>query len=547
MKLFENKRNTYVQKYIILTQVVFFMLIGILLFRISNISFESFFAKLNTVYLFMLLFALVPLLQTLNLKFANYQVFCDLVIIVIYIIVSTLFLVREQEELSKVVLLMPVIVMALKYGSLMAYGAAVFSSVSLFIVGLLTDFKSADIDIMYCSIFLLLAWLLGNMTETEHEIRMELERLATHDGLTNIYNHRSFQNILDLELEKAKKENSKVSLVLLDIDYFKYYNDAYGHQEGDKILQELAKLLTSAIGSLGYCARYGGEEFAVILPDLGINDAKEVGERIRENIENYNFPGKNVFPEGKLTASIGVAEYPLNADNKEKLIKKTDEALYRAKFVSKNRVESYYSIFDEVSLVLKEEEKELFNSISAFTMVINAKDRYTYGHSLRVMELAKNLSLRMEVKADLIQDITFGALLHDIGKVEISRQILNKPNRLNSLEWDVFRQHTIWGAEIIDPLKSLHGVKEIVLYHHENFDGTGYPEGISGDNIPLGARILRIVDSYDAMTTDRPYKMAMSLDQALEELDRYSGIHYDPIILLEFKVMMLENRITGIK
>jgi putative nucleotidyltransferase with HDIG domain len=153
----------------------------------------------------------------------------------------------------------------------------------------------------------------------------------------------------------------------------------------------------------------------------------------------------------------------------------------------------------------------------------------------------------MEVKADLIQDITFGALLHDIGKVEISRQILNKPNRLNSLEWDVFRQHTIWGAEIIDPLKSLHGVKEIVLYHHENFDGTGYPEGISGDNIPLGARILRIVDSYDAMTTDRPYKMAMSLDQALEELDRYSGIHYDPIILLEFKVMMLENRITGIK
>ncbi|MGI6686646.1 MAG: diguanylate cyclase [Bacillota bacterium] len=442
---------------------------------------------------------------------------------------------------------MPVIVMALKYGSLMAYGAAVFSSVSLFIVGLLTDFKSADIDIMYCSIFLLLAWLLGNMTETEHEIRMELERLATHDGLTNIYNHRSFQNILDLELEKAKKENSKVSLVLLDIDYFKYYNDAYGHQEGDKILQELAKLLTSAIGSLGYCARYGGEEFAVILPDLGINDAKEVGERIRENIENYNFPGKNVFPEGKLTASIGVAEYPLNADNKEKLIKKTDEALYRAKFVSKNRVESYYSIFDEVSLVLKEEEKELFNSISAFTMVINAKDRYTYGHSLRVMELAKNLSLRMEVKADLIQDITFGALLHDIGKVEISRQILNKPNRLNSLEWDVFRQHTIWGAEIIDPLKSLHGVKEIVLYHHENFDGTGYPEGISGDNIPLGARILRIVDSYDAMTTDRPYKMAMSLDQALEELDRYSGIHYDPIILLEFKVMMLENRITGIK
>ena len=163
------------------------------------------------------------------------------------------------------------------------------------------------------------------------------------------------------------------------------------------------------------------------------------------------------------------------------------------------------------------------------------------------MELAKNLSLRMDLNNDLIQEISFGALLHDIGKIEISREILNKPNKLNSLEWDIFRQHPIWGAEIIAPLKSLKGVKEIILYHHENYDGTGYPEGISGNNIPIGAKILRIVDSYDAMTTDRPYKVAFSLDQALEELDRYSGSHYDPYILAEFKIMMRELQMVGIK
>jgi diguanylate cyclase (GGDEF)-like protein/putative nucleotidyltransferase with HDIG domain len=547
MKLFENKRSTYINRYITLSQVVFFLLIGILLFRVTHISFETVFLKLNIIFLFMLGLAMIPLIQTLNIKFPNYEIICDFFIISVYIIVSIMFLIKEQGELSKIVLLMPVIIMALKYGVSMAYLAAGFSTVSLFVVGVFSGFNSADFDIMYIGIFLLLAWLLGNMTETEHNIRKELERLATHDGLTDIYNHRSFQNILDLELEKAKNENNKVSLILLDIDYFKFYNDAYGHQEGDKVLQKLAQLLTDTVGNKGYCARYGGEEFAVILPGFNINEAKEVGEQIREVFESYKFPGTNVFPDGKLTASIGVAEYPLNADTKEKLIKKTDEALYRAKFVSKNRVESYYSVFDELSLFLKEDEKELFNSISAFTMVINAKDSYTYGHSLRVMELAKNLSLRMDLNNDLIQEISFGALLHDIGKIEISREILNKPNKLNSLEWDIFRQHPIWGAEIIAPLKSLKGVKEIILYHHENYDGTGYPEGISGNNIPIGAKILRIVDSYDAMTTDRPYKVAFSLDQALEELDRYSGSHYDPYILAEFKIMMRELQMVGIK
>jgi len=546
MKLIEAKSNKDVDSYIMISQVLFFLLIGILLYKSKDISFEGYFYQLPTICLFVLSLTLIPFLQMIDLKSAKFQVLWDLVISIIYIIIAIVFIANESEDLFKIVFLMPVIVLALKYGVMMAFLSAFLSSLSIFFTNFFNSFISIDADIMFSSVFFLLAWLLGNMTETEHRIRTELERLATYDGLTDIFNHRSFQNILDQELEIAEKDKTSVSLILLDIDYFKYYNDAYGHQEGDKVLKQLAQLIKNVIGKSGHCARYGGEEFALILPKHDIIKGKEMGEKVRATIEGYNFHGENVFPNGKLTVSVGVAEYPLNADDKERLIKKADEALYRAKFVSKNRVESYYSVFDEISICLKEEEREMFNSISAFTMVINAKDRYTYGHSLRVMDMAKRLAVRMEVKADLIQEITFGALLHDIGKVEISREILNKPSRLNQGEWDIFRQHTIWGADIIDPLKSLHLVRENILYHHENFDGTGYPEGISGDNIPIGARILRIVDSYDAMTTERPYKLAMSLEQALEELERYAGLHYDPVILEEFKKMMREDEAEDI-
>jgi len=541
VKTWERKRVASINKYILISQVVFFLLIGVLTFRAYQITYENYSVHMPGIVFFIIILSLVPFLQKINLNYENDFVLWDFVIILIYIAVASFFLVREKEEIFQVVLLMPVIMIALKYGVKKAFGAAFLSIGSLVFISVWDGAVSLDACFMFSGIIVLLAWLLGNMTETEHAIRVELERLATHDELTDILNHRSFQNILDEELTKAKHLGTPISLILMDIDYFKLFNDAYGHQEGDQILKDLAALLKAVVGKLGYCARYGGEEFGVILPNTDIGSAKEIGERIRRRIEEHPFPGRKVFPEGHLTVSVGVAEFPANADNKEKLFKKADEALYRAKFVSKNRVESYYSIFDEVGLILKEEEKEIFNSISAFTMVINAKDRYTYGHSLRVMEMAKNLALRVEGSPELIHDLSFGALLHDIGKVEISREILNRPGKLTEDEINIFRQHPVWGADIVDPLKSLENCKLAILYHHENYDGTGYPEGIKGEAIPQAARILRIVDSFDAMTTDRPYKDAVTLRQALEEMEELSGSHYDPWLFKEFKAMMLET------
>lgn len=542
MKIFQNKRDESINSYIMFSQVCFFLLIGLLVFRNFGVSFDNYFYKIPIAMVFCIILVIIPFIQRLNFcnKQKNYLL-SDIGSYLFYLIFASCLLVKESDHFFNVVLMMPVIMMALKYGANVALVSAVFSSGAVLIVSGIKDYMTIDADIMFSGIMFLLAWLLGNMTETEHNIRKELERLATYDGLTNLYNHRSFQQLMDQEIVKAENNGKNLSLIMLDIDYFKYYNDAFGHQKGDVVLKELADTLRNVIGSLGYCARYGGEEFAVILPGLNIAVAKTLGEEIRKELAAKDFPGKEIFPEECLTVSVGIAEFPLNAQNKVELIKIADEALYRAKFVSKNKVESYYSIFDEMESCLKEDERQLFNSIKAFTMVINAKDRYTYGHSIRVMEMAKMLAVRIELDPTLVQEISFGALLHDIGKVEITREVLNKPGNLNNKEWQTFYQHPIWGADIIDPLKSLKETKSIILYHHENFDGTGYPYRIKGEEIPVGARLLRIIDSFDAMTTKRSYKDAMSPEQALEDLRKYAGTYYDPVLLQQFEEMIWEQ------
>jgi diguanylate cyclase (GGDEF)-like protein len=534
------KINNSKEKFILATQTLFFLLLAILIHRVlkHNSDISSLYS-LSSSLAFIILISLIPLIRLVNTK---YVFFIDLWIIFIYILITSCLLYFENEDIFKILFLMPVVISALRYPIKFSYSITIFVLFFLFLIGFLNNFSSIDADIMLSGVLFLLAWLLGNMTETEAKIRKELERLATHDSLTDILNHRSFQALLDEKLEEAKKENTSISLILLDIDFFKVYNDSLGHQKGDQVLKEVADILKNATKEIGYCARYGGEEFVIILPKTGIKAAKALAEEIRRKVEETEFPGIDLLPKGKLTISIGIAEFPSMADNKERLIQKADEALYKAKFVSKNKVETYFSVFDELSLSLKDEEKELFNSIRTLTMVINAKDRYTYGHSERVMEMAKKFAEIIGLDEQQTKDIIFGSLLHDIGKIEISREVLNKPTKLNDLEWQMTKQHPQWGADIIRPLKSLKGSLDIVLYHHENYNGTGYPKGLKGEEIPFGARLLRIIDSYDALTSHRPYKEAMSQEQAIEELQKYSGIHYDPEMLEKFCKMILESK-----
>lgn len=528
------------EKYILASQVISFCLLAIVI--LVAISFRDQLTYqvgyYHSTVMFSVILPLIVLVRFLSVQY--HSLFLEYLINVLYCVVSGLFLVYLSSSSFEILLIMPIIIMALKHGTRHALYTALCSSAVLLYVSYHKGFSSIDSDLMYLIVFMLVAWLLGNMRDTEMQIQKKLERMANFDGLTDLYNHRHFQMIMDRELAKAAEKQMPLSMLMLDIDYFKVYNDSFGHQKGDQVLKTVADILKDLTPQGCYCARYGGEEFALVLPGNNTEFARKLGEIIRSRIEGAQIAGMEVLPKGKLTVSIGIAEYPLMANSKEKLIQKADEALYKAKFVSKNKVETYYSVFDELSMALVDEEKDIFNSIRTLTMVINAKDRYTYGHSERTMQLAKRFGERLGLNQEAVKELSYSALLHDIGKIEIAREILNKPTKLNTREWEILRQHPQWGADIIRPLQSFKGTVDIVLYHHENYDGTGYPSALKEKEIPLGARILRIIDSFDAMTTNRTYKEAMTKEQAVEELKRFSGQHYDPVLLEEFALMILE-------
>lgn len=546
MRSIESVRNKKIEEYVFISQVLFFLLTGILLVRVVTFSEElSLVLYLNVALL------AVPLLGLFIIKglerrwYVSRKEEYDSYLNGIYLVCTVFLLVHERESFFKLLLLMPVVANALYYGAKRGYVWAFFSTLGIIIIDIVQKAEHIDVDILVLSTIWLFAWLLGKMSETEMEVREELQRQASVDGLTGVFNHRSFHDFLEEYFLKAKIANSSLTLIMIDVDFFKYYNDAYGHQRGDVVLKELAGIIEEGVQDQGICARYGGDEFVILLPGSDSSVGFEVGERIRQRVESTPFEGDSILPKGHFSISVGIASFPDHADSKEKLLQKADEALYKAKHTNTNKVELYYSVFDEIEHFIQDKEKDLLNSMRTLLMVVNAKDKYTYGHSERVMHYAIQVGRKLAMWEWEIQNLMIGALLHDIGKIEIGREILNKPGKLTSEEWDAIRQHPVWGADIIRPMSSLSGAVDIVMYHHENYDGTGYPSGIKGDDIPLGARILRLADSFDAMTSVRPYKKVFTMSEAAADLIKNKGILYDPEVVDAFLEYILDTGIIS--
>lgn len=382
--------------------------------------------------------------------------------------------------------------------------------------------------------------------EELEKANIELEVMAITDGLTKLYNHRYFQDCLEKAVSIAKLEGNSLTLMILDIDHFKYYNDLFGHQAGDKLLEELSQLLIRELGPNDMVARYGGEEFTIILYGQDNSHSLQIAEQLRKAIELFPFSGREQQPEGKVTVSIGVASFPENAKTKEELIRLADEALYRAKSCSRNKVELYFSVLDDLKKDLEKSEAELVNSTNMLIRIINAKDKYTFGHSERVGRYAVWIAEKICLPVDEIQTIKIGAFLHDIGKIEIGAEVLNKRGPLTDEEFELIKKHPLWGAGIIKAVDSLYHTLPLIMYHHEKFDGSGYPKGLRGIQIPLHARILAVADSFDAMTSNRPYGKRKTMVEAVEELKRYSGTQFDPGIVDAFlDVLQEQNQKVG--
>lgn len=446
-----------------------------------------------------------------------------------------LVVIGKNEVSAEVILLLPVLITGSIMGRIAGMIMAFIVSVLLIILNVYggqgnLNFSYAVFQSHLLLIFIMfiIGWFVGGITDVEAAYRRDLIQLAKSDVLTGLYNHRYFHETLN-DMCKHSKKYQNLSLILIDIDYFKHYNDSFGHLEGDRVLGSIGSILKEMVDAPGFAARYGGGSFVVTLPHYSSREAVIMAEKISSRICNEHFTGGEFQPEGKLTVSCGVASYPEHAVSRKDLMQKVDQALYRAKSLKKSKVEMYFSVFD--TLELDESEKELINSIRTLVSVINAKDRYTYGHSERVTDQAIKVGISMGISEEELHVLSYASFLHDIGKIEIDREILNKTGPLDENEWEILKAHPQWGSDIVKAVRKLQPAAIIILHHHENYNGSGYPGGIAGKQIPLLSRIIRVVDSYDAMTSNRPYRKNMSHEEAIIELQAQAGRMFDPDVV----------------
>ncbi|MGI6548045.1 MAG: diguanylate cyclase [Bacillota bacterium] len=473
-----------------------------------------------------------------------------LLFVLVFIISFIVYISGAQRSDLKSLYFIPVVLFAVSFGKGMGFAAAFASLIGLIISDVVSMPGAAynqylEHDLVLIAILFIVAWLVGDLVDTERRIRAKLAEQANLDEVTSLYNHRRFQEGLEEEVEKAKAAGDRLSLIFLDIDYFKHYNDVFGHQQGDQALYQVGEVMRTVCPKYSFLARYGGDEFVVILPKAGSGEAVRVAERIRNAVEEHEFFGEDVQPGGVMSVSVGVATLPDHASSKEELLKVADIALYKAKFESRNKVELYFSVLDELKAELAESELALISTLKTLIYLVNAKDRYTYGHSERVMQYATVLGREIGLSEKEISNLTYGGFLHDVGKIEISYEILNKPGPLNDEEWDVIKRHPEWGAEIVRPVKALGAAVPIILYHHERYDGKGYPQGLKGEEIPLGARVLAICDSFDAMWNDRPYQEAKTLPEIIQEFEMCAGKQFDPVLAARFIALLQEGKILN--
>ena len=352
------------------------------------------------------------------------------------------------------------------------------------------------------------------------------ERAHT-DELTGLFNHRYFHERLDEEISRCSRFGDIFSLLFLDMDLFKAYNDIYGHLAGDEMLRQVGQYIKSSIRGIDMASRYGGDEFTVILPQASLEDAYRVAERIRKRIE-VEMDSKGA----PLTCSLGIASWPTDGVMREEIIQAADASLYYAKQMGRNRIclASEITTSEVLSGGAKpDREPGILSTIYALAATVDAKDHYTYGHSKKVSKYATDIAEALGYSQERIGTLRAAALLHDIGKIGVSDKVLTKAGPLSDEEWEPIRAHPKLGVAILKHVESLSGCLAAIQYHHERYDGTGYPAGLKGENIPLDARIIAVADSYDAMTSLRPYRQGkFTPEQALAELERCAGTQFDP-------------------
>ncbi|MBI4357715.1 MAG: diguanylate cyclase [Candidatus Omnitrophica bacterium] len=398
------------------------------------------------------------------------------------------------------------------------------------------------------------------------ELQMTNEKLAAlsvRDELTGLFNHRFFHEKMVEEFARASRYHYSLSCLMVDIDYFKSINETYGHSVGDEVLKELGRFFISSLRQADTIARYGGEEFVILLPHVDYEGAHLLAERLRKKIADTTFAQGSGLSL-KINVSIGVSSYPDDlVDRKETLLFYADKALYRAKGNGRNQVFLYQSLgkdyadkipelkFDDAKVyqfrqrlfdISEMAKRAYIEATKALINALEAKDPHTMGHAARVGQDAAFVSKEMGLHQDEIRIVEHAGLLHDIGKICISDEILLKPGSYSRDECEQMKEHPVLGYQIVKPIKFLADEALIILHHHEWYNGEGYPHRLKGKEIPLGARIVSVLDAYDTMRVAcGRYKRTLNCEEAIRELIEGAGTQFDPEVVLHWVQVLIKR------
>ena len=386
---------------------------------------------------------------------------------------------------------------------------------------------------------------LNRAKEELEKANAELRRVAETDFVTGLLNRRQAALQFDRELARARRNYSFVGVVMMDLDRFKPINDQHGHHAGDAVLAHVAGLLTKRARTSDIVARYGGEEFLLVLPEADQENTVKVANALRRLIADT--PTRFGPTELPVRASFGVAEFrPGHNLTSKELIARADEALLAAKGLGGNRVvtwtevnagslepaiaesDAVRTLQKEVAEITLRNQDAVVDGLRRLVERIENKDPYQAGHSIRVTQYAVAIAAEMGFEPAELDNLRRAALLHDLGKAGIPGAVLHKKGTLSLDDWALMMQHPAVSVRIVADVPFLRPTIPIIRHHHERPDGRGYPDGLSGAAIPVGARVLAVADAIDAMTSLRSYREALSLDETLEELRSGAGKVFDP-------------------
>ncbi len=414
----------------------------------------------------------------------------------------------------------------------------------------------------------------------------KLTMLTLTDWLTGRYNYRYFQILLEMEIKRSDRTGRPLSLIMVDIDNLKMVNDNYGHHRGDKVIIQIGNIINSGLRATDYIARYGGDEFLCLLPEIKQPAAVRIAQRLCKKV-NRHFSKIIDF----VSISAGVASYPLTSKSDKELLFRADQAMYLAKSSGGNQaqginadynkgqeqwnlrtLEAFISVLssrefqagEELVKRLSERLKICFadkslspyllDLLTSLGLAIDIKDHYPRGHSLKIRDTAVSLAQKLGLAEKEIQKISLAAVLRDIGTIGIPENILKSKNELDNEEQEIIRKHTIIGTNILSSIKILNEIALLIKHHHENWDGSGYPDGLKGDQIPVGSQIISLVDVYYSLITNRPFRKAYNRKKAIEILFKEANKKWNKNLVDLFikncvdkvgKTYILKNFISG--